>query len=347
MEEMKDLNWDDPIPAARKEWVEFFNEFHGMQEVEFHRSIKPPLAVGKPTLIVFCDGSNEAYGACAYARWELSDGNFEARLIVAKTRVSPVKKLTIVRIELNGAVLAARLATFLKELKLEFDATLFLTDSETVRAMIQKESYGFATFVAVRVGEIQQTTDPTQWYWVEGSLNGADCLTRGKHPAELGEDSEWQTGPEFLKLPITDWPLKRDRISSCELPERLAVVMKCEEVGRSTESLMDIRKVSRYRRLMRVTARVISVFSRSKPSLKNVGQQPSVEDLDAAERYWVKEAQKMLHEDLSGGKFRRLRPTYSMNGIIVVGARAEEWLEISYNRQQLPLLPFQHRLSRL
>ncbi|XP_043198573.1 uncharacterized protein LOC122368576 isoform X1 [Amphibalanus amphitrite] len=349
MDEMKELNWDDPIPAARREeWVELLSEFHGMREVEFHRSIKPPLAVGKPTLIVFCDGSNEAYGACAYARWELSDGNFEARLIVAKTRVSPVKKLTIVRIELSGAVLAARLATFLKrELQLEFGATFFLTDSEIVRAMIQKESYGFATFAAVRVGEIQHTTDPTQWYWVEGNLNGADCLTRGKHPTELGGDSEWQAGPEFLKLPISDWPLKMDRISSCELPERLAVVMKCEEAGRNTESLMDISKVSRYRRLMRVTARVISVFCKLKPTFRNVSQQPSVEGLEAAERYWVKEAQKMLHEDLSGGKFRRLRPTYNKDGIIMVGARAEEWLEISYNRQQLPLLPFQHRLSRL
>ena len=60
--------------------------------------------------------------------------------------------------------------------------------------MIQKESYGFNTFVGVRVGKIQEKTNPT-----EGSKNVADMLTRGNTPLELAEDSEWQLGPRFLK----------------------------------------------------------------------------------------------------------------------------------------------------
>ena len=297
---------------------------------------------------MFCDGSNEAYGTCAYARWEKTDGKFESRLIAAKTRVSPLKRMTIVRIELSAAVLAARLAAFLKkEIQLEFDATFFLTDSEIVRAMVQMESYGFATYAVVRVGEIQQTTDTSEWYWVEGRLNGADCITRGAQPSEIGQDSEWQNGPEFLKLPIPDWPLKQERSSNSELPERLAVVMSCEEIRSDTESLMDINRVSRYRHLLRVTARVISVFRRPKPSLKNLAQPPSVECLEAAETYWVKEAQRTLKDDIKKGKYQRLRPTTREDGVVVVGARAEDWLEISYNHQQLPLLPPQHRLSLL
>ena len=55
-------------------------------------------------------------------------------------------------------------------------------DSEIVRAMVQKESYGFNTFAAIRVGEIQEGTSPSDWYWVEGKLNIADCTTRGKSP---------------------------------------------------------------------------------------------------------------------------------------------------------------------
>ena len=50
--------------------------------------------------------------------------------------------------------------------------------------MIQKESYGFNTFVAVRVGEIQDHTNLQNWYWIDGKLNIADWITRGRNPDE-------------------------------------------------------------------------------------------------------------------------------------------------------------------
>ena len=37
--------------------------------------------------------------------------------------------------------------------------------------MIQKESYRFNTYAAVRVGEIQEATAPSDWYWVDGQKN--------------------------------------------------------------------------------------------------------------------------------------------------------------------------------
>ena len=124
-----------------------------MERVVFPRSVKPEGAIGNPSLIVFSDGSNDAYGTCAYARWKLDNGNFVCRLIGAKSRVAPLKRQTIVRIELCGAVLASRLAKFLRqEMEVTFDTVMFLVDSEIVRSMLQKESYGFNTFTAVRVG---------------------------------------------------------------------------------------------------------------------------------------------------------------------------------------------------
>ena len=87
--------------------------------------------------------------------------------------------------------------------------TYYIVDSEIVRAMIQKESYGFNTFVAVGVGEIQDHTNLQNWYWIDGKLNIADWITRGKNPDELGPGSTWQNGPEFLKLPEEEWPIKQ------------------------------------------------------------------------------------------------------------------------------------------
>ena len=55
--------------------------------------------------------------------------------------------------------------------------------------MIQKHSYGFNTSVALCIGEIQEATNPSDWYWVDGKLNISDWLTGGKSPRELGEDN--------------------------------------------------------------------------------------------------------------------------------------------------------------
>ena len=48
--------------------------------------------------------------------------------------------------------------------------------------MIIKESYGFKTYVVLRIGEIQEATIAKQWFWVDGKLNVADWTTRGKTP---------------------------------------------------------------------------------------------------------------------------------------------------------------------
>lgn len=57
------------------------------------------------------------------------------------------------RLELSGALLSARLLDFIKKhTRLAFKKTYMIVDLEIVRAMLQKESYGFNTFTGVRVG---------------------------------------------------------------------------------------------------------------------------------------------------------------------------------------------------
>ena len=212
--------WADPIPESlSQEWLEFFAELFEMQDIRFRRCIRPRGAIGDPYLVMFSDGSDQAYGTCAYVRWQLAIGKFTSNLIAVKSRVTPIRKITIVRIELNGALLSKRLSAFIKkESLLVFSKEFFIVDSEIVRAMVQKESYGFNTFAAIRVGEIQEGTSPSDWYWVEGKLNIADCTTRGKSPQDLNEESLWQKGPEFLQLPESEWPIKIESLIA-QLPE--------------------------------------------------------------------------------------------------------------------------------
>lgn len=121
----KALGWDDPMPEElRNEWIEFFREMFKMKDIAFPRCIKPSNAVGDPSIIFFSDGSEEAYGTCAYARWELSNGKFDSNLIASKGRVAPLKKISIVRLELNGALLSKRLKGFVMSLCQQHDFTL-------------------------------------------------------------------------------------------------------------------------------------------------------------------------------------------------------------------------------
>ena len=206
------LDWDDPIPEhIKREWITFFEELFELEKVSIPRCIKPTMSVEAPELVLFSDASKEAYGAAAYVRWSLTDGTFAARLIASKNRIASIKTVDIVRLELAGALLSKRLRTFIqKESRYAFRAIYHIVDSEIVKAMISKESYGFNTYAANRIGEIQQETEASEWYWAPGNLNVADWLTRGKSPEDLGSNSIWQSGPTFLSLPVEDWPVCRE-----------------------------------------------------------------------------------------------------------------------------------------
>ena len=168
-------------------------------------------AMGSPSLIIFSDGSDIAYGYSAYIRWQLSDGSFWCRLIMAKRRISPIRKLSTPQMELNAAVLSKRGRKVIqKELRFKFQHLFQLVDSETVLCMLNKLSTRFKVYEGVRIGEVQAATggNMSSWYWIKGCRNSADSVTRGLHPEMINLKSEWWTGPEFLYSPIEQWNLK-------------------------------------------------------------------------------------------------------------------------------------------
>ena len=102
------ISWDEELPPELSErWKRLFHEMVQLNGVRFDRCLTPPNAIGQPVLCVFSYASEDAFGACAYVRWQLSTGGFNAQFIAAKSRVAPLKKLTIPRLELQGAVLAS------------------------------------------------------------------------------------------------------------------------------------------------------------------------------------------------------------------------------------------------
>ncbi|KAK2549017.1 hypothetical protein P5673_030646 [Acropora cervicornis] len=222
----------------------------------------------------------------------MKDGTYQAQLIASKNRIAPVKIVDIVRLELSGAVIAKRLRVFIQtEVRYNFTAVYHIVDSEIVKAMISKESYGFNSFAANRIGEIQQKTDPQDWFWTAGDLNIADWVIRGKSPEELGPCSIWQSGPEFLKQPVEEWPVS-SQANVEKSPERHKTVMTTH--AKEIETLaarIDIGRFSKIELLKNTTARILKLYKQYK---KSAGGSPgsavemgklTVADTDAAERF--------------------------------------------------------------
>ena len=100
--------WDDELPEDLvKRWTDFLSSLLMLREVEFPRSLWPAEEViGLPILVIFSDGSMLAYGAVAYIQWQLASGGYWTQLIMAKCKVGPKLVISILKMELDGAVVA-------------------------------------------------------------------------------------------------------------------------------------------------------------------------------------------------------------------------------------------------
>ena len=221
-------------------------------------------------------------------------------------------------------------------------------DSEIIFSMIQRESYGYKTYAALGIGEIQSATDPQDWYWISGYENIADWVTRGRHVEELSEKGIWQNGPEFLRLPEDEWPI-RQSCQTLKIPESIKSVMTFNAAVDNLQIgiIIDIDRFSCYTKLIRVTSRVLSVFQTLTPSLKHLFDNPKTKGYQTAIEFWVKDAQPgfTLHEITS--KYKRLAPQIYENVVLMVGSRMENWVEFTYDNLTVPLLPYNNRFSKL
>ena len=309
-----ELDWDDPLPPKLyQSWVIFFRSMFLMESLSFPRCLKPSGVVEDPWLILMSDGSELAYGAVAYVRWPCADGTIEVRLLMSKCRISPVNKVSIPRMELNGAVLSTRLRECIsREMRYKFSKIIHLVDSETVLSMIHKTSYRFKAYEGVRLGEIQSRTQPTDWAWIPGELNVADWLTRGKDPGDLDNESQWQTGPPMLRSPIEEWDIK---YSVKSLPETVTSTFATEVNIRP--DLLQWENFRSKRRAIKVVARLLGMGDkRSFGGGRNECLNPEV--IKRAETYLIKEAQQGITSEYMENKLKTLSPAKS-GDIWVVG----------------------------
>ena len=156
----------------------------------------------------FADASEIGYGSVSYLR--LVNGRNEAHcsFLCAKSRVAPLKMITIPRLELSAAVTAVKEDRLLKrELEISVNArSVFWTDSTAVLRYVKNETNWYHTFVANRVAIIRDGSQPNQWFYVNGDNNPADDASRGLTADIFLRQSRWLTGPAFLWKHNSMWP---------------------------------------------------------------------------------------------------------------------------------------------
>ena len=341
------VDWDEePPPAIRYKWIELFKEMKELNKITFQRSLCCANATEPPMLCVFTDASKDAFGTCAYIHQKTNGDKYLVRLIAAKSRVAPLKQLTVPRLELQAAVLASRLVKAIEqESRLQFKSVKLFTDSSITLAWIQSPSRSFKPFVSSRVGEIQSNTDPSQWRHIPGEVNVADDVSRGIRVEEL--NGRWSNGPEFLILPEEFWPREAMEAVSEEDMERRQV--KAVYEVKKVEQIINPEKFSSWRKLIRVTARIQRLAKKIR--LRKHAQEGrngplTPEELENAEIFWIKAAQNDLHRRNDKGEFKSLSPFLDGKGVIRVGGRVDEAI-VSYDTKHPALLPSDHWVSWL
>lgn len=195
------VEWDSPLPPELlSEWNDYVKDVQKVGIIRVPRRTVPYENSTHLYLHGFCDASERAYGACLYIQSENQEGHRTAVLLCSKSRVSPVKKITLPRLELCGAVLLTRLIqASTKALNTRFEEIRAWTDSMIVLAWIAKEPSRGQTFVSNRVSEIQSSLPYSQWGHVSGKENPADLVSRGMSCNELENSELWWAGPIWLQ----------------------------------------------------------------------------------------------------------------------------------------------------
>ena len=145
----------------------------------------------------FSDASERAYAAVIYLRSIYEDGRVGVNLIASKTKVAPLKKQSIPRLELLGATILVCLAKTVQGALPRNLEAVYWVDSMTVLHWITNNR-PWRQYVLIRVQEIREGTTPESWNFCSGERNPADVPSRGMNASELVVESKWWKGPEFL-----------------------------------------------------------------------------------------------------------------------------------------------------
>jgi hypothetical protein len=346
------LDWDVPVnDKTLHAWESFVKDLSLLGNLKIPRCFSPR-NFGKITLTElhhFSDASTTGIGQVSYLRVIDEFENIHVSIVSAKARVAPKKTVTMPRMELQAAVLSAKMATFLtKELELSLCSHHFWTDSKVVLGYVKNEIRQFHMYVSNRVKLIRDRSEPGQWHFIPGELNPADKASRGCGVQELS-DSTWFSGPDFLwnvSLSVLSQPLEIAELEILDDPEvKTSLVTSCSNVNKNMAS--KLAKFSDMSSAIRGVATLQRFLSKSKPSVevKVRARNTIIKWVQAAEfpEYSVLERQDKISKS---NTLRKLDPFVDKVGLLRVGGRIDA-ADLIYDEVHPLILPKNSHVSKL
>ncbi|XP_062715407.1 uncharacterized protein LOC134291536 [Aedes albopictus] len=171
---------------------------------------------------------------------------------MARSKVAPLKMMSIPRLELQAAVIGARLLqTVVEAHSLEIKQRFIWSDSRTVVSWIHSEQRRYKPFVAFRIGEILSLTKHSEWRWISTKNNIADDLTKWKSGSNLDSNGPWFRGPRFLYQPEQRW--MKQEVVEPNTPEEVRACHLFHDLS-AEEPMVDVSRISRWKVLVRTVA---------------------------------------------------------------------------------------------
>lgn len=335
---INELSWDIPVPAnIRERWSSFYSQLPKLANFKVPRWLK----TGPNTTIQlhgFCDASENAFGAVLYTRTiHNSTGRIDVNILGSKSRVAPLKTLSIPRLELCAAELLSKLTKHTLTICNLHAADCYMwSDSAIVLHWLRKSPCELKTFVANRIAKIQSISQANWWSHVASSDNPADMLSRGITPKELVDCTKWLKGPKWLSSPKDKWPepkIQVDGVTTEEVTkeEKTKKVMLCVYTSISCNQELLINRYSDLAKVVRITAYVRRFTHNCRASINQVRRYTgllSEAEKTNARNFWFIQAQQKAYkleiECIRSGdtqypaksKIVALRPTVDETGLL-------------------------------
>ncbi|XP_075161353.1 uncharacterized protein LOC142234153 [Haematobia irritans] len=199
------VHWDEDLPQDLvTKWYRWKENLAGIMSLEIPRCYSVYLRQANSVqLHCFVDVGEFGYAAVCYLRVRF--GTFiTVSMVMAKNKVSPLKPISIPRLELQAAVLGIRMVQKVRQVDgIKVEKCYYWSDSKTVLRWLRMDPRKFRPFVMHRVGEILEHSQVDQWMWIKSKFNPADLATKVNTNID---SSFWLFGPEFLLAEECDWP---------------------------------------------------------------------------------------------------------------------------------------------
>ena len=348
------LGWDDPIPdQLLAKWIKWLSELPDLEQTEITRCFRPSEfgEIKRAELHNFSDASSTGYGQCSFLKLVNENDDIHCSLVMAKSRVAPLKATTIPRLELIAAVLSTEVAQVLNE-ELEFEnlQNFYWTDSKVVLGFLANDVKRFCVFVANRLQKIKDIASADKWFHIGTKDNPADIASRGCTGKQLLQ-SRWFAGPQFLWTQLVPQNYETFDIDATN-PEVRKATCHATTVVEIEKFAWPVDKFNWSK-----TKRVIAICIRFIANLKNKSHQfISVSDLVQAERLLVKQVQSeafaedmqqlRAHNVTNNSCLKKLDPFLDAEGLVRVGGRLEQG-DFPYEIKHPVVIPKSHTITGL